>query len=97
MDDVSKLNGVLQPLATAKVNSGKWRFSDEDSFSVEDGKEIFIGDTDFDCAAELAACEIHFGKVLSKGSLNYTLRGSAFYDSKRRRRADNRTQAVFRS
>ena len=62
----SKLNGVLQPLATAQVNSEKWSFNDADSFIVEGGKKIFIGDTDFDCASDVAACEIQFGKVLSE-------------------------------
>lgn len=61
----TKLNGVLQPLATAQVNSGKWHFSDEDSFIVEDAK-IFIGDNEFDCDPNFAACEIHMGKVLSE-------------------------------
>lgn len=66
MDGVSKLNGVLQPLATAKVNSEKWNFNDADSFIVESGAKIFIGDTDFACAEDLAACEVRFGKVLSE-------------------------------
>lgn len=62
----SKLNGVLQPLATAQVNSEKWRFNDADSFIVEGGKKIFIGDTNFDSASDMAACEIQFGKILSE-------------------------------
>ena len=61
----SKLNGVLQPLATAKVNSEQWNFDDADSFIVE-GEKIFISGKSFDCAADLAACEIQFGKVLSE-------------------------------
>lgn len=61
----SKLNGVLQPLATAKVNSEQWNFDDADSFIVE-GAKIFISGKSFDCAADLAACEIQFGKVLSE-------------------------------
>ena len=65
IDGVPKLNGVLQPLATAQVNSEKWNFDDADSFIIEGGKKIFIGDADFDCAADLAACEIRTGKVLS--------------------------------
>lgn len=65
-DGDSKLNGVLQPLSTAKVNSEKWTFNDEDSFIVEDDKKIFIGETFFDCENKIAACEIHFGKVLSE-------------------------------
>lgn len=68
MNGVPKLNGVLQPLATAKVNSGKWSFNDADSFIVEDSKEIFIGDTRFECADNLAACDIKFGKVLSENT-----------------------------
>ena len=62
----SKLNGVLQPLATAKVNSEQWNFGDADSFIVEGDEKIFIGGKSFDCAADLAACEIQFGKVLSE-------------------------------
>jgi len=61
----STLNGVLQPKATAKVNSEQWQFNDADSFIV-DGAKIFIGEESFDCAADLAACEIQFGKVLSE-------------------------------
>lgn len=62
----SKLNGVLQPLATAQVNSEKWSFNDADSFIVEDGKKVFRGTDEFACDSELAACEIQFGKVLSE-------------------------------
>ncbi|MBQ6297070.1 MAG: hypothetical protein IJK81_05180 [Selenomonadaceae bacterium] len=62
----SKLNGVLQPLATAQVNSEKWSFNDADSFIVEDGKKVFRGTGEFACDSELAACEIRFGKVLSE-------------------------------
>ena len=62
----STLNGVLQPKATAQVNSEKWNFDDADSFIVDDGKKIFIGAECFDCASDLAACEIRFGKVLSE-------------------------------
>lgn len=63
--DVSKLNGVLQPLATAKVNSEQWNFDDADSFIV-DGSKIFIGGENFDCDSDFAACEIQFGNVLSE-------------------------------
>lgn len=35
MDGVSTLKGVLQPCATAKVNSGKWIFDDANSFIKE--------------------------------------------------------------
>lgn len=69
-EGLSKLNGVLQPLATAKVNSENWTFSDEDSFIVEDDKKIFIGDNTFDCDSEIAACKVQFGKVLSETTAN---------------------------
>ena len=40
----SKLNGVLQPKSTAKVNSEQWQFDDADSFIVEGDEKIFIGE-----------------------------------------------------
>lgn len=64
IEGVSKLNGVLQPKATAKVNSEQWHFDDADSYIVE-GTKIFIGGENFACASDLAACEIRTGKVLS--------------------------------
>ena len=56
----SKLNGVLQPLATAQVNSEKWSFNDADSFIVEDGKKVFRGTDEFACESELAQ---HYASV----------------------------------
>ena len=81
-DDVSKLNGVLQPLATAKVNSEQWHFNDADSFIV-DGSKIFIGGENFDCDSDLAACEIQFGKVLSETTAIKI--ADAHYDKKSRK------------
>ena len=78
----SKLNGVLQPLATAKVNSEQWSFNDADSFIV-DGSKIFIGEENFDCASDLAACEIQFGKVLSDTTAIKI--ANAHYDKKSRK------------
>ncbi len=78
----SKLNGVLQPLATAKVNSEQWKFNDADSFIVE-GSKIFIGEENFDCASDLAACEIQFGKVLSDTTAIKI--ANAHYDKKSRK------------
>lgn len=77
----SKLNGVLQPLATAKVNSEQWNFDDADSFIV-DGSKIFIGEENFDCASDLAACEIQFCKVLSDTTAIKI--ANAHYDKKSR-------------
>lgn len=79
----SKLNGVLQPLATAQVNSEKWRFNDTDSFVVEDGEKIFIGEENFDCDSDIAACEIQFGKVLSETTAIKI--ADAHYDKKSRK------------
>ncbi len=79
----SKLNGVLQPLATAQVNLEKWCFSDKDSFVVEGDEKIFIGDTDFDCASDMAACEIQFGKILSETTAIKT--ANAHYNKKFRK------------
>jgi len=48
-----------------------------------DGLKIFIGGENFDCASDLAACEIQFGKVLSDTTAIKI--ANAHYDKKSRK------------